>query len=64
MEIDFSWGVQKNIIAHLKWGNWSDLGGPKRTLLPGANEEINLSQGVHKNIITCLKGVNKESDLS
>jgi len=28
------------------------------------NKEIDLSQGVHKNIITRLKGVNKESDLS
>ena len=28
------------------------------------NEEIDLSQEVHKNIITHLKGVNKESVLS
>jgi len=27
------------------------------------NEEIDLSQGVHKNIITCLEGVNEDIDL-
>jgi len=32
--------------------------------LPGVNEEIDLCQGVHKNIITRFEGVNEEIDLS